>query len=76
MKKINRKSVTNFLSYKEMMNVTGGRGGGAGPCPYSYDGCYDPLHIVIIPWNCNDNEDCINVVGNNNGYCLTCKNWG
>jgi len=32
MKKINRKSVTNFLSYTEMKNVAGGRGEGTGPC--------------------------------------------
>jgi len=70
MKKNNRKSVTNFLSYKEMMNVTGGRGDGWGPC--LFDGTFCVYNNEWHPWNCDNEEDCEGLFGHPFGSCRKC----
>jgi len=81
MKKINLKSVTNSLSKKEMMNVTGSRKGGGEwwggetGCGECHDGCVYfeccPDGFWISGYECNCGEAMIKHCGYNFGFFCT-----
>jgi len=66
MKNINRRSITNFLSYKEMKNVKAGHGDGFGPPHYSL--CCAVYEGYCIRYECKLDKDC-DILGTE-AYCV------
>ena len=68
MKKINRRSITNSLSYKEMKNVKAGRGDGEG-CLHIGAFCYYLGELILT--GCNNDDFCKRIYGVGS-YCISC----